>query len=423
MKKRRKLNFILIFLVILGYIPNIYAADSTNLYNSAISNNTNIKIIVLLLPVICLICSVILWYKYGKEEKIPKAIEFYPPEGFNSLEVGFLYKGKADKLDLASLLIYLGNHGYIKIAKTIEKSAHNHKEYIVKVTKLKDYDGNNTIEKKLLESLIRHGRSDDDNVVTSDDLYNRYHFQANNILDNMINCKENKESIFKKVQWQKFAIILMIIISYLAIIILPITESKDSSLILMFSTISFIFFSFCLFEFIRRVYIYGFRIKDLIEDLSAIFLFIPISIPWILFFIQHLMPNVFYLCNYVIGMICIIGMTLCFFYLRRRTEYGKQLFRKIVGLRNFILTADKVKLETLVAQNPNYFYDILPYAYSFGLASKWIDKFENIPITAPCWYGSLKEFSFDTFRQFFHYSMSVLEYNMMFKHIENDNIN
>lgn len=196
MKKRRKLNFILIFLVILGYIPNIYAANSTNLYNSAISNNTNIKIIVLLLPVICLICSVILWYKYGKEEKIPKAIEFYPPEGFNSLEVGFLYKGKSDKLDLASLLIYLGNQGYIKIANTIEKSAHNHKEYIVKVTKLKDYDGNNTIEKKLLESLIRHGRSDDDNVVTSDDLYNRYHFQANNILDSMINCKENKESIF-----------------------------------------------------------------------------------------------------------------------------------------------------------------------------------------------------------------------------------
>ena len=256
MKKRSKLNFILIFLVVLGYIPNIYAANSTNLYNSTISNNTNIKIILTLLPIICLICSVILWYKYGKEEKIPKSIEFFPPEGFNSLEVGFLYKGKADKLDLASLLIYLGNQGYIKIANTIEKSEHNHKEYIVKVTKLKDYDGNNTIEKKLLESLIRHGRSDDDNVVTSDDLYNRYHFQANNILDSMINCKENKESIFKKVQWQKFATILMIIISYLAIIILPITESKDSSLILMFSTISFIFFSFCLFEFIRRVYIY-----------------------------------------------------------------------------------------------------------------------------------------------------------------------
>ena len=44
MKKRSKLNFILIFLVVLGYIPNIYAADSTNLYNSTISNNTNIYI-------------------------------------------------------------------------------------------------------------------------------------------------------------------------------------------------------------------------------------------------------------------------------------------------------------------------------------------------------------------------------------------
>ena len=91
------------------------------------------------------------------------------------------------------------------------------------------------------------------------------------------------------------------------------------------------------------------------------------------------------------------------------------MLKKTSGLRNFILTADKAKLESLVAQNPNYFYDILPYAYAFGLSSKWIDNFENIPITAPCWYGSLKKFSIDTFRSFFHSSMSLLKYNMIYE--------
>lgn len=418
MKKRKKLVFalfIVMFSVIFSYLPNVYASDYTT--NSKNSINTYIKIILYFLPIIFLICSIIIWYIYGRDDKVDDTIEFYPPEGFNSLEVGFLYKGRADMLDLVSLLIYLGNKGYIKIASTIKETMTHSFRNIVKITQIKDYDGNNTIEKELLESLMRCGRVDAENVVTSDNLYNRYHFYARDILDIMINCKENKESIFEKVKWQKFAIIIMIIISYFAITIVPIVEtigSNSISLGLIFSTILFTFFIIRLFDFTRETTIYGNNIEGSISDISTIFLFGLASIPQ-LFFVPKFRSNVFYLCIYIIGMICIIGMTLCFFYLRRRTPYGKQMLKKTSGLRNFILTADKAKLESLVAQNPNYFYDILPYAYAFGLSSKWIDNFENIPITAPCWYGSLKKFSFDTFRSFFHSSMSLLKYNMIYE--------
>ena len=30
--------------------------------------------------------------------------------------------------------------------------------------------------------------------------------------------------------------------------------------------------------------------------------------------------------------------------------------------------------------NPNYFYEILPYAYVLNVSKKWIEKFENIPV-------------------------------------------
>lgn len=67
---------------------------------------------------VCLVCVFIafrLWVKYGKDEQVIETVEFYPPEGYNSAEVGFLYKGESDNQSIISLLIYLANKGYLKI--------------------------------------------------------------------------------------------------------------------------------------------------------------------------------------------------------------------------------------------------------------------------------------------------------------------
>ena len=92
-----------------------------------------------IIPLFSLIIVFILWYKYGRDDEVVETIEFYPPEGFNSLEIGYLYKGKADNLDVTSLLIYLANKGYIKIEET-EKKVLFTKVSDFKITKLKEYD-------------------------------------------------------------------------------------------------------------------------------------------------------------------------------------------------------------------------------------------------------------------------------------------
>ena len=51
-----------------------------------------------------------------------------------------------------------------------------------------------------------------------------------------------------------------------------------------------------------------------------------------------------------------------------------------MGFRNFLITAEKPKLEQLVSQNPSYFYDILPYTYALNISKTWIRKFEDIPM-------------------------------------------
>lgn len=84
--------------------------------------------------------------------------------------------------------------------------------------------------------------------------------------------------------------------------------------------------------------------------------------------------------------IAIISLVFSFF-IRRRTDKGHEYLQRITGFKKFLETAEKEKLETLVDENPTYFYDILPYAYVLGVSDKWTKNFESIALEPPQWYG------------------------------------
>ena len=60
---------------------------------------------------------------------------------------------------------------------------------------------------------------------------------------------------------------------------------------------------------------------------------------------------------------------------------------RLLGLRRFIETAEAPRINALVEENPNYFYDILPYAYVMGVTKKWAKRFEHVQVEPPVWYG------------------------------------
>ena len=73
-------------------------------------------------------------------------------------------------------------------------------------------------------------------------------------------------------------------------------------------------------------------------------------------------------------------MYFCLKKLSKRTKYGLEILGKIKGFKKFLETAEKGKLESLVSQNPSYFYDILPFMYVLGISNKWIEQIENITL-------------------------------------------
>lgn len=87
------------------------------------------------------------------------------------------------------------------------------------------------------------------------------------------------------------------------------------------------------------------------------------------------------------GIITAVVSLVLSFFIRRRTDKGHEYLQRIMGFKKFLETAEKEKLEALVDENPEYYYDILPYAYVLGVSDKWTKNFESIALEPPQWYG------------------------------------
>ena len=70
------------------------------------------------------------------------------------------------------------------------------------------------------------------------------------------------------------------------------------------------------------------------------------------------------------------------------TDYRVEMMGKLLGLREFIRTAEKERLQALVDEEPAYFFHILPYAQVFGITDKWVNLFKDIQVQQPDWYVS-----------------------------------
>ena len=363
-----------------------------------------IYIFPILFPILCYN----LWKKYGKDDKVVKTIEFNPPDSMNSLDVGFYYKGIATDKDVISLLLYFANKGYLKISKTQVPKLFGTRESFT-ITKLKEYDGNDWCEKTFLEGLFRKRRKNQSpyligiqtipsNKVTEEDLKDNFYITIRHILNDK-KSKENQDKIFdSKSVRKKGSIMAAIVITFLMIIIPPFLTTYD-----------FIGTFFPLFIAALAISIYTYYTAKALEEktkklpsilLMTLVIIIVLCISFFAF------PNVLLafdsitLTGYLIGLICIIIMTIFYRIIPKRTPYGIEILGKIKGFKEFIETAEKDKLETLVQDNPTYYYDILPYAYVLGVSNTWMKKFESMSYQPPNWYEGSTDFHISDFDHF-----------------------
>ena len=369
--------------------------------------------IAICLPIIFLIIAIFEWEKYGKDEKIVETIEFNPPDNMNSLDVAYAYKGKVNSKDVVSLLIYLANKGYIKI-KVEETGSKLLKSKSYKIIEVKKYDGNDENERLFLERLFKNGtiyRTENNNVfrcVTKSDLEERFYKTVNEIIDNE-NTSEFKNKIFEKGVWNRAKKI--IILSLLVILTMSIGPLLNGTRIkttvianLVLVAITMLFYLFALSSKFNNT-----RVKNIII-LFVISFFASFSFVFVILYdiVSEIIINMNKLGLIELGIqgISLIFIMILVTLMKRRTKYGTEVLGRILGFKTFLKTAEKEKLETLVNQDPEYFYNILPYAYVLGVSDKWIKNFETISLMPPEWYvGNDSYYDYHTFSNNYNYLM------------------
>jgi uncharacterized membrane protein YgcG len=91
--------------------------------------------------------------------------------------------------------------------------------------------------------------------------------------------------------------------------------------------------------------------------------------------------------------------------MRKRLVKGDETLQKLEGFRMFLKKAKKKELEWLVNENPTYFEETLAYAVAFGLVEKYSKKFEGLVQAPPQWYSGGAHFTMTGFSNSFNSAM------------------
>jgi len=337
-------------------------------------NKTNTSIFIALICFFTFI-SFAIWYQFGKDEKAIPVVTFYPPEDMNTLETEIAYKERASTQGLIAMLISLAQRGYIKIYEEAKSFS---------LENVKPYSGADIMEKEYMAALFS-GKA---RVTKTDLTYSHTFYKYCEDIIKEANSKRNYIYEEMSVNWGLRIIMALCLLIVFAITFLAFNNFSLYSIEKYFFPLAFIIFAVLvviisnqknLFLFIWALGFCGIPLFAFRGEFAGIY---PGNVPVV-----------------IVGVICTVICSICLYHLKKRNKLALKILGELLGFKKFIETADKNKLVQLVVEDPEYFYNVLPYAYIFGISDKWINKFESIMVMNPLWYQG-DNFNYRTFHRF-----------------------
>ena len=369
---------------------------------------TTIVIVILLT-----IYVIVLWYKHGKdyEKKVP-TVEFYAPDDLSSAEVGYIYNNRhvSKKLTI-SLIIELASKGYLRIDEIKDggksklqiskvntppkkpEKGENVPDVIIKIQKLKKAD--RLLSDKAANVLNHYFKEGDIELIGEGtlDIFRKYQNElvSGGYIEVLFDNEKEVNLACEKYGYnEKLADYEKELAAYNEKINRMPKKTDLENIVYgnLFSVGDVIILSehesfYKTFSQIEDELEKNFKNK-VIEDKSRkcksttiMIVFTTLILSLLSFFYFEDMDPAWSML-YCISFACVLINLFFAFIMGRKTEYGEIISARVKGFRDFLVTAEKDKLEALVEKNPNYFYDILPYTYVLNISKKWIKKFENI---------------------------------------------
>ena len=337
-----------------GYFDAHYSPDAVYWICFALG------IVALIVPI------VVIWLNGKKRREVVVTPEFYPPKGYSPLDIARAYRGKIKAEDFASLVIFWASKGYVSM-KTEEDDS-------VTVTKLKDVPKpelddrlfeSKAMEKNYFDALFASG----DTVTFSQGQNAKRDVQSAAAKLYKIEKKKEKNLRLPRIVIAVFATLpLFLFVIWNAILGWGQWAMLVMLLFPIIAIIAALYFDAPIFFKIFWSLIFG--------GIPLVMLALSLSSSY----------DILYLC-YVLSIVFVMSNCSVLF-LKANSKEELEDMGKILGFKNFLVTAELDRLEMLIKDNPNYYYDILPFCYVYGITDVMEEKFDSLHIPKPEYCGN-----------------------------------
>ena len=337
-----------------------------------------VAVILVVLSIMLIFYALVIFFKYGRDKAVLPIMEFYPPDNMNPTQIGYIIDRTVDTKDVTSLIFYWASKGLLNIT-------HNGGNKYT-LTKLKPMDDTYPkYEQSAFNKLWSCGTNDS---VTNNELSENYYTEVNSVKTSVpcdfVNEKELDSDTSGTLSF--ITVLLSVLMLFLPSFIGGIYESDIISG-LIFGGISLVppvVFYFVIRNIDNAKYKKGNvkRFGGIIVSIAAFIVGMIISS----IFVSIVAEEVFGILAVILIVLNVFISVLIAVFTNQRTEYGQKILERTIGFKEFLSTAEKDKLEMLLEQDPEYFYNILPYAIALDVTNKWANKFDNLVTQPPSWY-------------------------------------
>lgn len=330
--------------------------------------------------VVLLLLAWVLWHTKGRDPHLIVTPEFYPPNDMTPAEAGYIIDRVVDDIDITSLILYWASRGYL----TLEELPKDH----FRITRIRDLPANQAkpFEPPLFRALFAHG---DGTVVETSALAGSFHEEmttAREMItawfrkdpDRRIYCRD---SIRLSVLSTGLSLVPLWALGTLALYTAEgyVFHPVLAGLGLLVALLPFAGVTLLVRTLTRWRYLP--RRRSLLQAAgSVLLLLLGLLILLAVAGSQGLLGLFPVTAGASLGINALGGMT------RKRTPHGNEILGQVLGYKQFLEKAEKSRIERLLADDPSYFYDTLPYAQVLRVTRQWARKFRGLSMEPPTWY-------------------------------------
>lgn len=323
----------------------------------------------LVLCCVFLAVSLLIWIIFGRDPGVIDVYEYYPPEGMNCAEMAYAYFGELPQRHMIPMFITLAEKGFLSIEQTDKKG----ERFVLHI--LKQYDGDNEAERIFMFGLAQYGTT-----ITKTELAESF-YKTLNLVSNSI-IKKWKDKLFHVSTLRlRYLTFLFSLAPYVIGLYYPYKTYNGSSLWGFGIPIGFwLSITFATYRLGSKGSTIGKRIGGVLIGLAA-FAFL------IWFGSDEL--NYYGKLYWILLLACAIAngfQSLFFGIIDKRTEYGIQLLGRIRGFRRYLADENREHMGSILEQDPEYYYKVLPYAYVLGVTDELANMCEGFRVQPPSWF-------------------------------------